>query len=90
MIDILNKIMRYTEKIPCDKRIHFIVGSVIAVALMLFNLEPIVILIIVSLIGYLVEVYQYTTKSGSYDIKDAIAVALGGLLPLVPEIIKGV
>jgi len=84
IINTINYYLRLPEKIPCDKRIHALGGSFIMFLLLLFPINWIISFIILILIAFGVEFYQKFTKSGNFDILDAVAVILGGLLVLIP------
>lgn len=89
MIDKLNKILRLPERIPCDKRIHFLVGSIIASILVLF-MQPAYVLTIGMFLSIGLEYYQKYTKSGNFNITDMIATISGFLVVLLPVAVKGV
>jgi len=89
MIKNLNNIMRYPEKMPCDKRIHFIAGVIIVAFMSLFTISLFIIVPILILIAWGIEFFQKITKSGQFDNYDAIAVVVGGLVVLMPQIVKG-
>ena len=89
MIDKLNKILRFPERIPCDKRIHFLVGSIIASMLVLF-IQPAYVLTIGIILGIGLEYYQKYTKSGNFEIMDIISTISGFLVVLLPVTVKGV
>jgi len=87
-----SKIMRLPEKLPCDKRIHMIVGAtVMAIALATFGFGRIEVLgaiVVTVLMAWVIEVYQLYTKSGTYDNWDAIAVVFGGALVVMPYVFR--
>ena len=89
MIDKLNKILRFPERIPCDKRIHFLVGSIIASILVLF-MQPAHVLAVGIILGIGLEYYLKYTKSGNFEITDMIATISGFLVVLIPVAVKGV
>jgi len=76
----LNKILRYPEKIPCDKRLHMLIGVVLVSILSVFTINVFIVLSTLVLIAWGIEFYQKITKSGTYDNYDAIAVVAGGLI----------
>ena len=84
----LNKLLRLPEMVPCDKRIHALVGTVIAAVLLSIGLAVYVVLIVIVIIAWGIEVYQLVTKSGQYDNWDAVAVVLGGLLVILPILLR--
>jgi hypothetical protein len=88
IINSLNKLMRLPEKIPCDKRTHFIVGTVLMSILLTFNTNIVISFIITTIVAFGIEMYQKITKSGKYEIFDAIAVIIGSLFVLIPFIVK--
>jgi hypothetical protein len=88
VINILNKLMRLPEEVPCDKRIHFIVGTVLMSLLLTFNTNIVISFIITTFVAFGIEIYQKKTKSGKYEIFDAIAVIIGSLFVLMPFIVK--
>ena len=76
----LNKLMRLPEIVPCDKRLHFMLGTVFTVIVGMFTRDLFVTIGTLVLYAWGIEVYQKITKSGTYDNWDAIAVVLGGLV----------
>lgn len=89
MIDKLNKITRYLERVPCDKRLHFMIGTLIVSFLILFNLSIFLIVSILVVISWSIEFYQKFTKSGTYDNWDATAVVAGGLVVGISHALQG-
>ena len=87
MIDKLNTILRYPEKIPCDKRLHMLIGVVLVSILTIFTVNVFVVIFALVLIAWGIEFYQKFTKSGTYDNWDAIAVVAGGLIVYVSHIL---
>ena len=93
------EILRLPEKIPCDKRIHFIVGSVftlfIGIIFILFNsilsfnfsTEIIIISILSGLFAYGIEISQKVFKWGTYDLVDAIATFSGSFIVILSFLI---
>ena len=93
------EILRLPEKIPCDKRIHFIVGSVftlfIGIIFILFSsifsstfnlsflTEIIIISILSGLFAYGIEISQKVFKWGTYDLIDAIATFSGSFIVIL-------
>ena len=87
MIDKLNTILRYPEKIPCDKRLHMLIGVVLVSILTIFTINVWVVSIALIAVAWGIEVYQKFTKSGTYDNWDAIAVVAGGLIVYVSRLV---
>ena len=83
----LNKILRFPEKIPCDKRLHALVGVVLVAILSIFTLTWYIIFGILVFVAWGIEFYQKFTKSGTYDNFDAIAVVAGGLIVYISHIL---
>ena len=73
------ELLRYPEKIPCDKRMHYIIGVVSTAILYMFTTLLWIHLPILIAIAWGIEYIQKITKSGHFDHWDAIAVLLGGL-----------
>jgi len=80
MLKQLNKMLRCPEKIPCDKRLHMLVGVDLVSILSVFTINVLVVIPILELFSWGIEFYQKLTKSGTYDNWDAIAVVIGGLI----------
>ena len=87
MIEELNKILRLPEKIPCDKRLHMLIGVVLVSILTIFTTNVLVVSITLIVIAWGIEFYQKFTKSGTYDNWDAVAVVAGGLIVYLSHII---
>jgi len=85
----LNKIIRYPEKIPCDKRMHFMVGVVAVAMLTIFTLSVWLVIPTLTILSWGIEYFQKWTKSGTYDNYDALAVMAGGLTVYLSHIIGG-
>ena len=79
----LNKILRYPEKIPSDKRLHFMIGTILTAFVAIFIVNLYIMLGLLVLVAYGIEYGQKWTKSGYYEHWDAIAVILGGLTVMV-------
>jgi len=77
------EILRYPEKIPNDKRLHYMVGVVLTALIAIFTVNLYIILGLLVLVAYGIEYGQKWTKSGYYEHWDAIAVILGGLTVMV-------
>ena len=82
MEGILN-LLRYPEKIPCDKRLHFMIGTVLTAFIAIFTVSIYIMLGLLVFVAYGIEYGQKWTKSGHFDHWDAIAVILGGLTVMV-------
>jgi len=87
MINKLNKILRYPEKIPCDKRMHMLIGVVLVSILTIFTINVWVVSIALITLSWGIEFYQKLTKSGTYDNYDALAVVAGGLIVYVSRLV---
>jgi len=83
----LNKILRYPEKIPCDKRLHMLIGVVLVSILSVFTINVLVVILTLVLFSWGIEFYQKFTKSGTYDNWDAIAVVAGGLIVYISKLL---
>jgi len=81
--------MRLPEKLPCDKRIHFIAGTVLMSLLLTLGVNIVISSIITVIVAFGIEIYQKHTGSGKYEILDAVAVIVGGLFVLLPYLVKG-
>ena len=79
----IKKILRYAEKIPNDKRLHFMIGTVLTAFIAIFIVNLYIMLGLLLLVAYGIEYGQKWTKSGQFDHWDAIAVILGGLTVMV-------
>jgi len=86
---LLNKILRYPEKIPSDKRLHALIGVVLSSILLSLNINLYIFIAVLFIVAWGIEYYQLATKSGNFDHYDAIAVVVGGLLVLAPYLLKG-
>jgi len=80
MLNKLNKILRFPEKIPCDKRLHMLIGVVLVSILSVFTINVFIVISTLVLVAWGIEFFQKWTKSGTYDNYDAIAVVAGGLI----------
>jgi len=87
MINKLNKILRYSEKIPCDKRLHMLIGVVLVSILTIFTINVWVVSATLIAVAWGIEFYQKFTKSGTYDNYDALAVVAGGLIVYLSHIL---
>ena len=84
----LNKIIRYPEKIPCDKRMHFIVGVFYTAILTIFTVNVFIVIPFLVALAWGIEFFQKWTKSGTYDNYDALAVVAGGLIVYLSHILQ--
>ena len=80
MLNKLNKILRFPEKLRCDLRLHMLIGVVLVAILSIFTLTWYIVFGILVFVAWGIEFYQKLTKSGTYDNWDAIAVVAGGLI----------
>jgi len=87
MVNNLNKILRFPEKIPCDKRLHMLIGVVLVSILSVFTTNVFIVISTLVLIAWGIEVYQKFTKSGTYDNWDAVAVVVGGLIVYISKLL---
>jgi len=87
MLNKLNKILRFPEKIPCDKRLHMLIGVVLVSILSVFTINVFIVIPTMVFVAWGIEFYQKLTKSGTYDNWDAIAVVAGGLIVYISHIL---
>jgi len=87
MLNKLNKILRYPEKIPCDKRLHMLIGVVLVSILTIFTINVWVVSATLLIIAWGIEFYQKLTKSSTYDNYGALAVVAGGLIVYLSHIL---
>ena len=87
MINKLNKILRYPEKLRCDLRLHMLIGVVLVSILTIFTINVWVVSIALVSLAWGIEFYQKFTKSGIYDNYDALAVVAGGLIVYLSHIL---
>ena len=83
----MNKLSRLPEKIPCDKRLHMLIGVVLVSILSVFTINVFIVISTLVLVAWGIEFYQKFTKSGTYDNWDAIAVVVGGLIVYISHIL---
>ena len=83
MKDRIIKLLRLPEAIPCDKRSHYLVGSVITLVVLLFGFSLSVAFVLSLSIAYLIELTQKIFKWGSYDLKDAVATFAGSSVVMI-------
>jgi len=89
MRDKIIKLLRSPEAIPCDKRMHFIVGSTITLAVLLLGFNLIITFILSLSLAYLIELTQKIFKWGEYDLRDAAATFAGSSVVIIAYIIGG-
>ena len=82
-MDKLNKLLRYLEKIPNDKRLHYMIGVILMALMLIFTINLYILLGSLLIVAYGIEYVQKWTSSGHFDHWDAIAVILGGLTVMV-------
>jgi len=87
MINKLNKILRYPEKLRCDLRLHMLIGVVLVSILSVFTINVFIVLSTLVFVAWGIEFYQKFTKSGTYDNWDALAVVAGGLIVYLSHIL---
>jgi len=87
MINKLNKILRYPEKLRCDLRLHMLLGVVLVAGLTIFTTNVFIIIPSLITLAWGIEFYQKFTKSGTYDNYDALAVVVGGLIVYLSHIL---
>ena len=87
IIDKLNTILRYPEKLRCDKRLHMLIGVVLVSILTIFTTNVWVVNIALIAVAWGIEFYQKITKSGTYDNYDALSVVAGGLIVYISHIL---
>jgi len=87
MLNKLNRIIRYPEKIPCDKRLHMLIGVVLVSILTIFTINVFIIIPSLITLAWGIEIFQKLTKSGTYDNYDALAVVIGGLIVYISHIL---
>ena len=81
------EVLRSPEHIPCDKRMHYLVGSVFASLLLCFGIDVMYISLATIVLAWGIEVSQKVFKWGSYDNFDALAVVVGGLVVVLPYMV---
>jgi len=84
----LNKIIRYPEIIPCDKRMHMLIGTVFTAILTIFTVNVFIVIPSLIALSWGIEYFQKWTKSGQFDNYDALAVMVGGLMVYASHIIQ--
>jgi len=87
MINKLNKILRFPEKLRCDLRLHMLIGVVLVSILSVFTTNVFIVISALVLVAWGIEFYQKFTKSGTFDNWDAIAVVAGGLIVYLSHIL---
>lgn len=83
------ELLRLPEKIPCDKRLHGLVGALFTALLLCTPLSVYIVVIALIVLAWGIEVSQKVFKWGTYDNYDAIAVVIGGLIVMLPYFLKG-
>ena len=81
------KFFRFPEKIPCDKRMHILVGVFYISLLTMFTLNVFIVMPFLVALAWGIEFFQKWTKSGTYDNYDALAVVAGGLIVYLSHIL---
>ena len=87
MIDKLNTILRYPEKLRCDLRLHMLIGVVLVSILTIFTVNVFIVPSTLVLVAWGIEFYQKFTKLGTYDNYDSLAVVAGGLIVYLSHIL---
>jgi len=82
---VFNKILQEMARIPKDKALHFIWGSVIASAGAVFG-GVVVGAVLAFLVGVLKEVYDYYTYR-DFDIEDILFTLSGAVVALAPAVV---
>ena len=82
------KFLRLPEKIPCDKRMHILVGGFYISLLTMFTLNVFIVMPFLVALAWGIEFFQEWTKSGTYDNYDALAVVAGGLIVYLSHILQ--
>ena len=85
MLEKFNHFLRLPERlIPCDKRMHFMVGAIFTAILLLFVTNTAAVASSLLIFSISIEIYQKITDSGQFDLLDALATAAGGFVVLIP------
>jgi len=87
MLNKLNSMLRYPEKLRCDLRLHMLIGVVLVSILTIFTINVWVVSIALIAVAWGIEFYQKLTKSGTYDNYDALVVVVGGLIVYLSHIL---
>ena len=82
------KLLRAPEKIPKDKLVHYLVGSIFTSILLCMTLSVFTITLLLVVLSWGIEISQKVFKWGNYDNYDAVSVVVGGLVVMLPYIIK--
>ena len=90
MKDKIVKLLRLPDKIPCDKRMHFMVGVVFASIAMCITTQLYIIAILTIILAFGIEFSQKIFKWGDYDNIDAIAVVFGSTIVVLPQIVGAI
>ena len=88
IINYMNKIMKILERLPCDNRIHFIIGAILTSFLLVCGVNIFFTFMILTLTAYGIELYQKITDHEDYKLYDALVVLVGGVVVILPIIIK--
>lgn len=83
----INSFIRLPEKMPCDKRMHFVVGVVFASVLVMVGIPVAMVGLLSVAFAWGIEIYQKVTGSGKFEHGDAIAVVIGAGCVLVPLLV---
>jgi len=85
---MLNKLLRYPEKIPKDKLLHALIGTVAASIMFILGFAWLVVVSASITLAWGIEVHQMYTKSGEYDNYDALAVMVGAAIVIIPMVVR--
>jgi len=88
IINYMNKIMKILERLPCDNRIHFIIGAILTSFLLVCGVNVFFTFMILTLTAYGIELYRKMTDPEGYELYDALVVLVGGVVVILPIIIK--
>jgi len=80
-------IMRLPEQIPSDKRLHFMIGTVLTAILTIFTVNVFIVMPTLITLAWGIELFQKWTKSGQFDHYDALSVVAGGLIVYLSHIL---
>ena len=81
------KLLRLPEKIQCDKRMHFMVGSVFTSLAMCIIPQLYIIVMLAVALAWGIEFSQRIFAWGDYDNMDAIAVVAGSFVVILPTVV---
>lgn len=88
-VEFWRKVARYPEKIPADKRLHFLLGAVFTSMLLIVGVHSLLVSALLIAFSFGMEVVQRATNSGKYDTLDAIATLIGGIVVHLPVMFRG-